>query len=613
MAVNIENTTTAQQQAQKASANKQRNNNRANSTSFKPNLGFSSRMNAFGTGGESYEKLYTIIKDKIENISKTENMAEKLAVIKLLKGAHGLNYSGIIITETLDNVTAAHVLMIEKTGDYPDAIVEYHGQQKYELLRTPADALDRTYVEAVINQVRDTLGVTEVVLADGTLVPNEFDVGNEFQVDELLGNTFNSVHAEIMMHVHGYKGLNITELIQSNPNGKFLINTYYNGSDEQYYDQTGMPVRQDICVSLKYKTNQGNRGRSVNQGEDTHELVRTYGYMDFEWAGTSPGFNNFGQPNTQVFVPNFVITHIEASQAPTPDMIMLAVNSVIALKEDMSWMQSFKSTTVKKGEIDFNDIGALNIEGNTEMSPTRFGKLYDTKSKDFTPMELNTYTQMLVRPGMSISMDLPKAGPETWYTSFLKAIRLDGSESAYRRLMDSVTTLTNGKFVNSSPVIFSPTTNKIHGGFFKGKNGLEDIRKISSYLSMANFVAATGKNPESLAHYTNTLYSNSIQTENRAMERLQMIQEIANGTAVVKQFYDRVTFNGDFIGTVSGALGAAGFAPVHENMGNSNEMFMRRSSLDLTGAIIGEDVRIMGQQNNAFGGFGWTSSYNRGF
>jgi hypothetical protein len=581
------------------------------STGFMPTFGITSRMSAFGNGGEVFEKIYESIQKKVKYLNEEVKTEEKYSAVKLLKDTYGLNYSAIVVAETLNDLTTAHILMVERTGDYPPVLVENISGIRYELIRTPADALDDKYVTSAQQAVAEALKVdtSSVVIVDGTLVPSEFDPANEALFQDLLANTFNAIHSELNIRVTNYKGMNISNIINANRNGKFLINLYFNSEDNNFVDQTGMPIRQDICVSLSYKVNQSNNNRSVNQGNDLVEIVRTYGYIDFEWAPTV--INNMMA--TQKFIPNFVITHIDSRVAPTPDVLMLGVASVLAVNEDMNWMQAFRPMPVRKNEIDLNDIGALNIEGNLENSPNGFGKKYDTKAKSFTVAELNKFIQTLVRPNIIVSIDVPKAGPETWFTSVLQYIKFRNSKEAYDRVNEYLTTLTNGNYVPANVPMFADISNKIHGGYYKTKDGIRDIRHLNSYLAVANFVADTNQNPALIAQYTNTLYNSSIPAELRAAERKKYLDEMSNKTAVYKQFYDRMTFSAGFLVSMVNSLKMAGFAPVFSNMGAINDMFQRRSTSDFSAAMLGMDARILGQQNSFSNWFGIPYGYTRTF
>lgn len=578
-----------------------------------PTFGLQSAMTSFGHGGEVYEKLYEAFSKRIKEANTEVKGEGQYSVVKILKQKAGLNYSGIALAQTVGGVTSAHVLMIEKTGDYPEKLIENINGVRYELTRTPSDALDDRYMAQAKVAVADHLGIdpNSVIITDGMLVPNEFDVNSEAQVEDVLRNSINAVMAENAIRVQDYKGINLVDLMNNaNGNGKFFVNMFFNGDKTSYLDQSGMPVRQDICISLSYKANLNNGNRSVNQGNDTVEIVKTFGYIDFEWTGQTQGINGF--PTTQKFVPNFIITHMDSGVALTPDILMLGVASVVTMNEDLNWMQAFRSTPVRKGEIDFNDIGALNIEGNIENSPTGFGRLFDTKSKTFTLVEMNTLVQTLVRPNMMVSIDIPKAGPDTWFTSVFNYIRFNNSKEAYERVMASISNLTNGAFVSNQVPMFTDVTNKIHGGFYRTKDGFEDLRHLSSYLSVANYVAATNQAPAIISQYTNTLYNAAIPNELRAAERKKMIDEMSNGSAVYKQNYDRLTFTGHFLASLVTSLRAVNFAPLPSNMGVVNDMFVRRSTLDVGGALIGSDLRLMGQ-NNIYGNFQGMGMYNRTF
>jgi len=279
--------TTKQAETNQGQANTQGAKSKSNMFGSLPTFGLQSAVTSFGHGGEVFEKLYEAFSKRIKDANTEVKGEGQYHVIKVLKQKAGLNYSGIVLTQTVGSVTSAHILMIEKTGDYPDKLIENVNGVRYELTRTPADALDDRYVVQAKLTVAEQLGIdaNSIVITDGTLVPNEFDVNSESQVEDLLRNTINAVMAENAIRVQDYKGVNLADLT-SGGNGKFFVNMFFSGDKTSYLDQTGMPVRQDICISLSYKTNNtGGGNRSVNQGADTVEIVKTYGYIDFEWTG----------------------------------------------------------------------------------------------------------------------------------------------------------------------------------------------------------------------------------------------------------------------------------------------------------------------------------------
>ncbi|MEG3035882.1 MAG: hypothetical protein RR877_10415, partial [Aurantimicrobium sp.] len=236
-------------------------------------FGIQSRLATYGSGGEVFEKLFEKINAKVKFLNDEVKTEEKYAVVKLLKQIAGLNYSGIIVSEAVGGITSAHILMVEKTGDYPEKITENIGGVRYEITRTPADALDEKYVEQATLALADALKIDpkSIVITDGTLVPNEFDVNSDAAIMDLINNTFNAIKAENAIRVLDYKGMNIQQLLNQYRNGKFYINLFFNSDDTNFFDQTGLPVRQDICIATSYKIGGNQNNKSINQGLETYD------------------------------------------------------------------------------------------------------------------------------------------------------------------------------------------------------------------------------------------------------------------------------------------------------------------------------------------------------
>lgn len=560
---------------------------------YLPNFGIKNVIGAGIDAGAVYDKIFTEIEAVVKSANASVKDGQVFNAFKLMKNLAGLNYSGIVLTETREGKVSAHILLIEKTGNYPESIIENIAGSKIEIIRTPADALDEKYVSSAVKLVSDNTRIPEdqIIVTDGTLVPNEFDVNNEGALGALISNTFLAIHSENIIQIEGYTGFNLAGLMESNPKGKFIVNLHFNKQNAQYVNKAMMPIRQDICVELSYKANQGNSYRGVNQGSDVSDVIKVYGYIDFEFAGT-PDLRS-GLLPSQKFIPNFVITGFDTDQAPTPDLLLLGISSILSLNQEFRWMQMFKSTPSKKSEIDFNDIGALNIEANAELDVSGYGKMYQTKTNKFDILELNTLVNHLVRPSMMVSIDLPKAGPDTWYLSIFYNGKMKDNVRANERIIDSLMTLTSRNYVNDTP-IFTDIVNRIHGGYYRTKDGYADLRQLSSYLSVSNYFNSTGQNPSRISEYTDTMTNFNIPSEIRASKRLDIVKEISGNTVTVKQFYNRLTFSGKFLMNLINSLNMSSFSPIFHNSSIDSEVFHRRSMLDVSGATFGQDLRIMG-------------------
>jgi hypothetical protein len=590
------------------------NQNNQNSNTKGLSLGMRSNFRLLSET-EYYNKLYEKLNKKLIEINK-EVKDYEYKITKIFKNEEGLRYSGIAISAKKDDRVFTHTLVVEKTGEYPEPyIVNFSdniNMQRIEILRTPSDVFDATYEAYVRKVVAQEYNISpdNVITIDSTLIPNEFDFDSEEAAIQVLYNTTSAIDTEIYFHTTP-KFINIQEINRNYPNGKFVINMSFN-DNAVVKDVVGMPIREDICISLVFKIPSGNQSKSINNSEVVYNIVKVYGYIDFDFV--APIQTPMGVM-TQKFVPNFIITYIETTDLlPSPDVLMLGIACVNVVNDDMNWLQVFRPRAIKKGEINYNDIGALNIEGNIEGNPSGYGQPINTASKEFTLLELNNLVQKLVRPGFSVSVDIPQMSPDTWYMSILNAAS-DPTSRAYKRLVDSINASTNGAFSsivgNQVLPVFKNVMNKIHGGYFETKERIHDIREITSYLAVANYIAHTGQNPSYLIEYTNSLYNYNYAPEVRAAIRKKVI-EMINPRNVYKQMYNRYYFNAQFFKTLVQSYITSGFAPVFGTATVSNDMFQRRSSADLNGAIIENDIRLM-NNSMAFPGYRGIQGYQRMF
>lgn len=141
MAVNIPKTSSASSAAKAAAA---QSAPQATATPAWGSAGFglSNPVGFTGTGGECFDKLYAFCAERAKLLNERPGAAEKFHVVKMMKAQSGLNYSAVIVAEQAADRVAAHILMVERTGDYPSKVVENINGVRYEIARVPADALD---------------------------------------------------------------------------------------------------------------------------------------------------------------------------------------------------------------------------------------------------------------------------------------------------------------------------------------------------------------------------------------------------------------------------------------------------------------------------------------
>lgn len=591
---------------------------------------FSSANMAFGLGarlsvageGEYFSKLLTKFTEMVKPANEA-NTGPKIHLVRMAKQDSFLRYSCIIVASTVENMTAAHCLIIEKTGDVPTSVTQTYGQKTIEFLLTPGDAVGDKLTEQAQKFVAQALSVdpSTVRITDSTLVPNEFSLEVDSDIKRLLSNAISAVDVEIDVSVRKYAGINIREKISAQRNGRFTLKYSFNNGDDVVMEANNLPVNNQVCISVNYTVPQARNSHDVHNTQNSVEIVRVYGYIDFDVTNGAPRVPNMNQAGVvKTFTPNFIITDFVSNQFMlTPDILMLGVVSCASLNEDMNWLQSFRTTVVKKGDIDYNDIGGLNVKGNTLCSPTMYGTRPKTKEKDFTMAQLYELVRDLVNQNIRISIDVPKVSPSTWYMSVFgfAAERSPNGEAAAKRIFAAINRLSNGEYTkirNGQAVNpFSGMTNLIHGGYYRTKNGMRDIRSLTGILPLSNYLVDTNQPPELLEGYIGSLYNSNMSSEIRAAERKKYIDMMSMNTAVYKQMYTRYSFSGEFLMDAIHALNSAGFTPVQESTFGDNEVFQRRAFLQMDNSVLGNDVRVT-SMNPGYGSYGgYTGSYSRPF
>lgn len=577
-------------------------------------FGIKKILSDYSDGGETFEAFMELAQAGVEKV-KQQLPNSNFSVHRIMKSDYALNYSGIVIANKQGGIVVYHLLLIEVTGDTPMPMIRDFGGESYTILRTPAHALDEKYISVVQHVLSTSLGVEKSALrtVDGLLVPKEFNATDQHNVERVLSESFNAVYSETLVLVEDFVGESLGEF-NRHRDARFALDVNFHNSGDMHHDSTGTLIRKDIVIRLSTKI--GNHtSNSVNQGDVGEELLRIYGYVDFEYQIPRPQ-QGYG-PTTQCFMPNFIVTSFETDRAVmTPHLLVMGLASLVSISEDMTWVKYFLDQSPVKGkEINLNDIGMLNIQGNLSNNTSGFDEPFKTNDPSLGPNGIWNYINLLVKPKMMISIDIPACGSNTWFLSIFKHIangKPQVSARARSRITEAVNVLVGGGFVDANVPMFISNTNKIHGGFYVEKGEMFDIRRASSYLAYAAYVKATNQTPELIRRYVSTYQNESVPVEIRAAERGKMVSEMVGNRMEVKQFYDRLTFSAHWLNMLVETLQAGGFRPVPENIRGGQDVFQQRG-FDYDAAGISPGLRVTGR-NDMFGGFHTTyQPYGRQF
>lgn len=487
-----------------------------------------------------------------------------------------------LINKRLNNrLVTVHSLIVEATSAPLQPRQINQAGVQVEVLNTPMAAWDEALIAVVKGAVADKYRNMQLVMVDATVVPRTFNPAVPELLHRLAYNTLVACTTEIDVRQPGFLDVNLATMQKGNLTVSMTV------AQKQETDDVGLPNRSNVEVVYQDNISNGNQNNgqpySVNTQERSTTIGSFNGFIDFSWAPTltAPAYAQAyaqqqlgnGLLPTQKFAARFVITNVNALAIATAPAVLNLLAPMTAIVEDMTWVQTFMNRGVKSR---FHDIGGLNIEGNLGGDPANMGKKIDTSSDDFKPEMLYSTVAQLVRPGLAIALDVPDAGPQTWFLS-LFANAANGSTVAQDLIIAAANTLTANNFGRffQGPSIFIDQGNRVHLGHYDNNGVLEDIRNVD-YLAVANTKGVD--NVEILRKFTDTFTATDYLTQERRLdERARIIREVVP-SVVFTGMATRCTFSPEFIAALWNGIKACGVSPTVQRHGMSTGPQVNRAS-----------------------------------
>jgi hypothetical protein len=452
----------------------------------------------------------------------------------------GVGYQPIIIDASLDNISAAEITV---------------NGQKVEVLRTAENA-DTDQVRDIVHAaVCDRFGTDQAFGAMAMVLPRIFNLDDKLHVKNLTAQSAFAAAIELQRHTGLLEPLDLTEF--GSADETLITNLNFDG--EQELNLVDQPTRGDIKIGLVSEpTNRNSQQNVLSLGSGAAvELARSQAFVDFVYqpkidpntiytAGTWG--NNMGvNPDVwRKFIPRIIFTDLRAERLTTLGGQLLALASALGVRNNRLWMGAFAPDRTKAGEVDYRDIGALNIEANWTGDPTQLGAPFDTKADNFTMGSLAQVIDAVCQDGLLFSIDVSERGPDTWYNGVWAAAD-EGDENAEAAIIQAADDLTHGAFSeffpNNAPVTLR-MNETILLGYYKAKSGeLRDIREID-YLALLNLYGQTRK--DIVDDYSDTIVRVDHDEALRLEARMNILRK-ATSNAVFTGRGRRVTCSSEFI------------------------------------------------------------------
>jgi hypothetical protein len=506
---------------------------------------------------KSYE--VTLIPIDLNNTRSLEKSAIVVAVRDLINPDVGVAY---------------HTLVLEASSEPVQSRFEMIGNQNTEILRVTGDVYNATFQQEVSEWVARQFPGKNLIPVDAEVVPEEFDVENGKRLHGAAANAITACTTELEMRSGG------TDIDLGNVEQDNTLTVQMNFAAAQTEDVMGLPVRSDIMIDFRAGGQPIPGQPGVTSRVST--LSRISGFMDLVWVPAvtqQQAFNPWVAQQQAVvspdefkrYIPRFVMTDLESMNLLTIRAQLLALVPAFTLRENNSWVESFRPSTVSTDGVDWKDIGAVGIEANFERNASGFGSRIDTKSDAFQRGQ-NQQGDYLIRlvasvfqPKLLLSLDVPEVGPSTWSNSVFAAageVNNPNSINATEYILKEADKLTHGRFLKYFPQgarVTVDENNRIHTGYYVDRHGQKrDLREVD-YLAVLNMVG--DRDPELAREWSDSFALTGVPLEVRLAKRKSIITGILGANNVhFKGFARRVTFEPQFVDALIAACKEVGLS-----------------------------------------------------
>ncbi len=591
--------------------------------SFSTIVGSSPVMMSSHMGGESLIMLKNTI-EKILKDAPPAGMAIKCYPIDRVTAGR-MYYSALVLCVKLasaPSIVAYHTLIDESSNvEYP-AEVKMINQVKVEVLMPSALAYDKYMVNKVLDVIRNAYPDNGLLNSTATVVPRSFDHGNELNVRSLLSSAVNACLVKLQKQTGELIELNFSK-IKADSGFKITPNfSRADGTEEiARIDCVGNPIRSDVsAVLMNHPPRREKEERTMNKGTGPTVVAMASGFMDAEW--TKPTAEQIqqamymsqmavGQPGlvnnlAACYTPHYIVTDVFGGFNYSLNTTLLGIYSALSLREQNRWMNAFRPSPDQlngQSRIDVRNVGGLNVLARRPSTAGQvvgeYGDIIPIHSSDFATNDFFQYMNSIFNNNrFLVSLDCPLYGSHSWVTEVFSAAA-SGRASAVQDIVNACNSLTGGAFGKIFNHVNQPMfvrRMRVHSGTIKHAGKLRDIREIDLTF-IANIVGAS--NPSLVHDWLDTFYNQNYDHDQRLWARLGMLKAFSEGTAKINGYFDRVTFNGDFLVALYQALKSAGFSPAINDAMNNTDYGTIRSSADFAaGAVSFNGSMFNNMQNN---------------
>ena len=425
-----------------------------------------------------------------------------------------------------------------------------------ELKMPDSVAWDNDYMEKVAQVLKTAYPNANCFCAGSQVIPRNTDMVKDLTIINSLIS--NSLMACLAVRANKFSQNIEPNLAAIKQTEEFIVSVKTTGQS-QVTDYAGYPVWAPYRIQLDVSPI--NAGRSNNMGSlnrinATKQIGLVTGGMDFIYAPNNSGQNNgmLVNQDSRKFRPRFIITGMEAAEHLTVGTQLLMLFASRSIQQNNGWMSHFVPKANAGKTIDLADIGALNIDGNLERSPTEFGEIMGLNNTT----EFINFVNRLVYPEVVYTLRVSDCGADSWYNNvFVAAARGDGD--AINHIIKVANDITGGEFgklwnTNNRPVWINDDKDIM--GYYTDSNGQQRDLTSINYLAVQNVLGQRDKQIGIDWDKANNDFN--VSSPVRMHHRNRIRQQVVQTEITYTGYCTLVTFDPAFINAFCDAVRATG-------------------------------------------------------
>lgn len=494
-------------------------------------------------------------------------------------------------------------LLIEASVEKMPVTTKVVAGQTSTLRHVSIDLFGENANAAVAKAVGDYCQGDLIPLQPAT-IPSNFDVMDAEAVHNLLVQAQVGLSFRILETVPGTQDL----VVSGNQDTQLKINIAYGQS--QITDAVGQPVRADTVISMVMGNAQQNQPIDSGSSEATTGFAT--GFVDLvPTAAASDIRSRFGRErDTRMWVPRFVITHLESLNYTTLPGQIWTLLAASAVRANMNWMYSLKPKSLSKTNAPWSDAGIIARVTGLVRDGAASTESFDLTSNYSDRKLADLLGQYVDHERCVLSMDISEADLMTWINCVWVDAALGKSE-AINAIVSAADSVFNGNFSkhfdpNKSKICY--TDSMVYQGWFSNDNVPTDLRSID-HIAVANLTVGDA-GVDVLSDFAACHADNGADTVTKLDELYRIYEEELGIQPVINSRSYRINLGDEFLAALDMAAGdcKVTFSAPNSDNGIMGNAFRGIGNFD---KVSGNGARMSTFGSTDRAGFG--VNLNRGF